>query len=76
MNASYRMVLWGVAPIGMSLGGLLGSAVGLRTALVISLTLMASPLLWLFFSPVFRLKRMPVGPPEPAMPTAKDGQNP
>jgi predicted MFS family arabinose efflux permease len=73
MNASYRMVLWGVAPIGMSLGGLLGSAVGLRTALVISLTLMASPLLWLFFSPVFRLKRMPVGPPEPAMPTAKDG---
>lgn len=73
MNASYRMVLWGVAPIGMSLGGLLGSAVGLRTALVISLTLMASPLLWLFFSPVFRLKRMPVGPPEPATPTAKDG---
>ena len=64
MNASYRMVLWGVAPIGMSLGGLLGSAVGLRTALVISLTLMASPMLWLFFSPVFRLKQMP---------TSKDG---
>jgi MFS family permease len=66
MNATYRMVLFGVAPVGMSLGGLLGSAVGLRTALVISLTLMASPLLWLFFSPVFRLKQMP---------TAKDGQN-
>jgi MFS family permease len=75
MNASYRMVLWGVAPIGMSLGGLLGSAVGLRTALVISLTLMASPLLWLFFSPVFRLKQMPAGPSEPATPTAKDGTN-
>ncbi len=67
MNATYRMVLFGVAPIGMSLGGLLGSAVGLRTALVISLTLMASPLLWLSFSPVFRLKQMP------AAPTAKDG---
>jgi predicted MFS family arabinose efflux permease len=91
MNATYRMVLFGVAPIGMSLGGLLGSVVGLRTALVISLTLMASPLLWLFFSPVFRLKQMPSAVPEPersptavtptavtptaVTPTAKDGQN-
>jgi MFS family permease len=63
MNATYRMVLWGVAPIGMTLGGLLGGAVGLRTALVISLTLMASPLLWLFFSPAVRLAEMPAGPP-------------
>jgi MFS family permease len=79
MNATYRMVLFGVAPIGMSLGGVLGSAVGLRTALVISLTLMASPLLWLFFSPAFRLKQMPAAPLEPqcppATPPAKDGQN-
>jgi hypothetical protein len=65
MNATYRMVLFGVAPIGMSLGGVLGSAVGLRAALLISLTLMASPLLWLFFSPAFRLKQMPAGPLEP-----------
>jgi predicted MFS family arabinose efflux permease len=79
MNATYRMVLFGVAPIGMSLGGLLGSAVGLRTALVISLTLMASPLLWIPFSPLFRLTQMPAAPLEPedspAAPTAKDGQN-
>jgi hypothetical protein len=79
MNATYRMVLFGVAPIGMSLGGVLGSAVGLRTALVISLSLMASPLLWLFFSPAFRLKQMPAAPLEPqsqpATPTAKDGRN-
>ena len=79
MNATYRMVLFGVAPIGMSLGGVLGGAVGLRTALLISLTLMASPMLWLFFSPVFRLKQMPAAPVEPqsqpATPTAKDGRN-
>ena len=79
MNATYRMVLFGVAPIGMSLGGVLGGAVGLRTGLVISLTLMTSPLLWLFFSPVFRLKQMPGPPPEPqsqpATPTAKDARN-
>lgn len=79
MNATYRMVLWGVAPIGMSLGGLLGSAVGLRTALVISLTLMASPLLWLFFSPAVRLTEMPAGPPPDAgrpaaAPAEHDGQ--
>jgi MFS family permease len=64
MNAAYRMVLWGVAPVGMSLGGVLGGAVGLRTALVISLALMASPLLWLF-SPVIRKAQMPAGPPDP-----------
>jgi hypothetical protein len=66
MNATYRMVLWGVAPIGMTLGGFLGGAVGLRTALVISLSLMASPLLWLFFSPAVRLTEMPAGPPADA----------
>jgi len=65
MNATYRMVLFGVAPIGMSLGGVLGGTVGLRTALLISLALMTSPMLWLFFSPAFRLKEMPAGPPEP-----------
>lgn len=79
MNATYRMVLFGVAPVGMSLGGFLGSAVGLRNALVISLVLMASPLLWLLFSPAFRLKQMPSAPlepdPPPALPTAKDGHN-
>lgn len=79
MNATYRMVIFGVAPIGMSLGGVLASAAGLRSGLMISLTLMTSPLLWLFFSPVFRLKQMPAAPPDPqsppAMSTAKDGRN-
>src|SRR5487761_1674129 len=74
MNASYRMVLFGAAPIGMSLGGFLGGAVGLRAALVISLSLMASPLAWVFFSPAFRLTQMPAGPPDPESIT-KDGQS-
>ena len=43
-------------------GGLLGSAFGLRTALVISLLTMISPALWLFFSPVYRLREIPAGP--------------
>lgn len=68
MNATYRMLLFGAAPFGAMLGGLLGSAFGLRSALVISLLAMTSPLLWLFFSPAFRLREMPLGPdrPEPA----------
>jgi Na+/melibiose symporter-like transporter len=73
MNATYRMVLWGVAPVGMSLGGVLGGAVGLRTALVISLALMASPLLWLF-SPVLRQAQMPAGPPDSGPATEGQGQ--
>jgi predicted MFS family arabinose efflux permease len=65
MNAAYRMVLWGAAPIGMSLGGVLGAAAGLRPALAVSLALMASPLLGVFFSPVYRLTEMPAAPQEP-----------
>ncbi len=65
MNATYRMLLFGSAPFGSITGGLLGSAVGLRSALVISLIAMSSPVLWIFFSPVFRLKEIPSGPPEP-----------
>lgn len=64
MNAAYRMVLFGTAPVGMSLGGVLGGAAGLRPALVISLVAMASPLFCLFFSPMIRLTEMPTAPQE------------
>lgn len=62
MNASYRMLLFGTMPFGSIAGGLLGSAIGLRPALVILLIVMTSPALWIFFSPVYRLKEMPLGP--------------
>jgi MFS family permease len=62
MNATYRMVLFGAAPFGAMAGGLLGHALGLRSAMVISVVAMSSPVLFLFFSPVYRLKEMPTGP--------------
>jgi hypothetical protein len=62
MNATYRMLIWGAPPVGGIAGGLLGSAVGLRAALVISLIAMTTPIIWILFSPVFQLKEMPLGP--------------
>ena len=66
MNATYRLLIYGAAPVGATAGGLLGSAVGLRPALLISLIAMTAPVLWIFTSPVFRLRQMPAGPDEPA----------
>ncbi|HEY3735053.1 MAG TPA: MFS transporter [Streptosporangiaceae bacterium] len=77
MNATYRMLLFGVAPVGGVMGGLLGGALGLRSGLMISLILMTSPAGWLVRSPVFRLMELPSGPPpatgQPGL--AKDGEN-
>ncbi len=63
MNATYRMLLFGAPLFGALMGGLLGDALGLRPALIISLIAMTSPVLWIAFSPVFRLREMPSGPP-------------
>jgi MFS family permease len=62
MNATYRMLLFGALPAGALLGGLIGAAAGLRTALLIAVLLLLTPIGWLLFSPVFRLTEMPAGP--------------
>ena len=62
MNATYRMLLFGALPVGAMIGGLLGSALGLRSAMVISVIGLTTPVLWIFFSPIFRLTQMPAGP--------------
>ena len=62
MNATYRMLLFGALPVGALAVGLLGNAVGLRSALVVSVIALTTPVLWMFFAPVFRLTQMPLGP--------------
>lgn len=64
MNASYRMVLYGVAPLGALFGGLLGQILGLRLAMITTASLLLVPTAWTFFSPIFRLSEMPVEPVE------------
>lgn len=59
MNATYRMVLFGALPVGAFAAGLLGSTVGLWHAMLISALALTTPMLWLAFSPIFRLKEMP-----------------
>jgi hypothetical protein len=59
MNATYRMLLFGALPAGAMIGGLLGSALGLHAALVVSVIVLTTPIAWIAFSPVFRLTEMP-----------------
>ncbi len=61
MNASYRMLLFGALPAGALIGGALGNSVGLHAALVVAVLVLAAPMLWLPFSPVFRLTELPRG---------------
>ncbi|HUN35150.1 MAG TPA: MFS transporter [Trebonia sp.] len=64
MNATYRMLLFGALPVGSLAGGLLGSAFGLHSALVVAVAILVTPIGWIFFSPVFRLTEMPSAPAE------------
>jgi MFS family permease len=52
VNASRRVLVFGVIPLGSLLGGLLGQTIGLRTTLVIGACIMVLSLLWLARSPV------------------------
>ena len=62
VNASYRLVVLGALPIGATLSGFLGQVVGLRSAMVIITVLITTPILWVAFSPAYRLKTMPTEP--------------
>jgi Transmembrane secretion effector len=59
MNATYRMLLFGALPVGALAGGLLGTAIGLHSALVVAVIVLTVPIAWILFSPVFRLTEMP-----------------
>jgi MFS-type transporter involved in bile tolerance (Atg22 family) len=77
MNATYRMLLFGALPAGALAGGALGRLAGLPTAMTIAVLVLLCPVIWLAFSPVFRLTEMPAGPLSENTPseTSADGED-
>ncbi len=58
-NGAYRFINYGVRPVGAILGGLLGTAVGVREALFVSALAASLGVLWMIGSPVLRLRDLP-----------------
>jgi MFS family permease len=63
MNATMRFVVWGVLPLGALIGGVLGSAAGLRPTLWIGAAGQVLAVLWLVFSPIRTMRDFPEAPP-------------
>lgn len=56
MNATSRFIAWATLPLGGILGGLLGTAIGLRGALWVSGVGMLVSVLWLALAPIIRTR--------------------
>ena len=68
MNATMRFIVWGVIPIGALIGGVLGTALGLRTTLWIGSVGSILSIVWLLASPMRTMRDFPTSElpvPEP-----------
>ncbi len=61
MNASRRFIVWGVIPLGMLLGGALGSTLGLRETLWVGAIGASLAFIPLLASPIWRIKTISDG---------------
>ncbi|HVH14873.1 MAG TPA: MFS transporter [Candidatus Angelobacter sp.] len=59
MNATMRFLVWGTIPLGALAGGLLGTFLGLRTAVGIMILGVSLSFVWVLLSPVRSLKEIP-----------------
>jgi hypothetical protein len=59
MNATMRFLVWGTIPLGGLAGGLLGTVLGLRTAIGLSILGGSLAFLWLVLSPIRSLREIP-----------------
>jgi MFS family permease len=58
-TGAWRFVNYGVRPVGAIVGGVLGSAVGVRETLIVVTIASVAGVLWLIGSPVLRLRELP-----------------
>ena len=61
MNASMRFMVWGTMPIGVFLGGVLGTVIGVRSTVLLAGIGGLLPALFVLWSPVRSLRVMPDG---------------
>ena len=59
MNASVRWIVWGTLPIGALFGGVLGTVIGLRPTLFVGAIGGWAAALFVFFSPLRRMRDVP-----------------
>ena len=59
VTASYDFVAYGIGTIGIFVGGLMGSAIGMRNALIVAAFGLMSAAIWLLASPVRHMDRPP-----------------
>lgn len=59
LNATMRTIVWGTLPLGGLAGGFLGEALGLQRGLFLSTVGGAFAFLWVFFSPIRDVVKMP-----------------
>ena len=64
MNATMRFLVWGTIPVGGFLGGVLGSTIGLRETLWVSVAGGALTFLPVFLSPLRWMRELPTDPSE------------
>lgn len=60
VSATSRWITWGTLPLGAVVGGVLGTALGLRPTLWIAVIGGCSSGLWLFFSPLRAMRDIPI----------------
>jgi MFS family permease len=68
MNAAVRWIVWGTLPLGALLGGVLGSVIGIRPTLWVGALGAWAAGLWVFFSPLRRMRDVPAPRPHEPRP--------
>jgi len=66
VSATFRVIVWGVSPIGAVVGGLLGEVIGLRGTLLVGAIGVFLEFAWVLFSPVRLLRQLPLRLVQPA----------